>query len=168
MWLPTFHFIASTFLKTKTLSFSTWFALVFLLGTTAKPHMYTLWLPSHVSRFSVSSLYSTAGLWFSMSSAPVTKVKKYAAFPVFPIFVLQGNRNVVTQLTNTYFITLYYVVSVPNYKRELYSEGSICVEVNSTRGDCLPLGGTPRCYQRRVVQQPTTDNVSFSINIDSK
>jgi len=34
----------------------------------------------------------------------------------------------------------------------VYGEGSICVEVNATQGDCLPQGGTPRCYQRRVVQ----------------
>ena len=55
--------------------------------------------------------------------------------------------------------------SVPNYKSEVYGEGSICVEVNSTLGDCLPLGGTPRCYQRQVVQQRTTNQMAFAINV---
>jgi len=63
---------------------------------------------------------------------------------------------------------LFIFVSVPNYRSEVYGEGSICVEVNSTRGDCLPMGGTPRCYQRQVVQQTTSNQVAFSINIGGK
>ena len=63
---------------------------------------------------------------------------------------------------------LVFVVLVPNYVSEVYGEGSICVEVNATQGDCLPQGGTPRCYQRRVVQQATTDQLAFSINVGGK
>ena len=58
--------------------------------------------------------------------------------------------------------------SVPNNGHEVYGESSICVEVNSTRGNCLPMGGTPRCYQRQVVQQTTTNQVAYSINISGK
>jgi len=57
---------------------------------------------------------------------------------------------------------------VPNSKNEVYGAGSICVEVNTTLGDCLPLGGTPRCYPRQVVQQTTTDELAFSLNVNSK
>ena len=63
---------------------------------------------------------------------------------------------------------MFFFVLVPNYKSEVYGEGSICVEVNSTLGDCLPLGGTPRCYQRRIVQEPTTDQIAFAINVGGK
>ena len=63
------------------------------------------------------------------------------------------------------FFAVYKLMSVPNYGSEVYGEGSICVEVNSTLGDCLPLGGTPRCYQRRVVQQRTTNQIAFAINV---
>ena len=66
------------------------------------------------------------------------------------------------------FILLFINMLVPNYKSEVYGEGSICVEVNSTLGDCLPLGGTPRCYQRRVVKQRTTNQVAFAINVQGK
>ena len=64
--------------------------------------------------------------------------------------------------------SFFFVAIVPNYGSEVYGEDSICVEVNSTLGDCLPLGGTPRCYQRRVVQQPTTDQMAFAINVGGK
>ena len=57
---------------------------------------------------------------------------------------------------------------VPNYGSEVYGADSICVEVNATRGDCLPMGGTPRCYQRQVVQQNETDELAFSINVRGK
>jgi len=57
---------------------------------------------------------------------------------------------------------------VPNYVSEVYGEGSICVEVNATQGDCLPWGGTPRCYERQVVQKATTDQLAFSINVGGK
>ena len=70
--------------------------------------------------------------------------------------------------TATTFIPFSFLL-VPNYASEVYGENSICVEVNSTTlGDCLPLGGTPRCYQRRVVQQPTTNEVAFAINVGGK
>ena len=58
--------------------------------------------------------------------------------------------------------------TVPNYGSEVYGDDSICVEVSSTLGDCLPRGGTPRCYQRQVVQQNGTDELAFSINIRGK
>jgi len=51
---------------------------------------------------------------------------------------------------------------------EVYGEGSICVEVNATQGGCLPQGGTPRCYQRRVVKETATDQLAFSINVGGK
>ena len=58
--------------------------------------------------------------------------------------------------------------TVPNYGREVYGDDSICVEVNTTLGDCLPRGGTPRCYQRQVVQKNGTDEFAFSINVRGK
>jgi len=60
------------------------------------------------------------------------------------------------------------LLSVPNTRREVFGEGSICVEVNTTLGDCLPMGGTPRCYQRRVVKETATDQLAFSINVGGK
>ena len=58
--------------------------------------------------------------------------------------------------------------TVPNYGSEVYGDDSIGVEVNTTLGDCLPRGGTPRCYQRQVVQQNETNELAFSINIYGK
>ena len=66
------------------------------------------------------------------------------------------------------YLVFAIIFSVPNYASEVYGEGSICVEVNATEGDCLPLGGTPRCYQREVVQKPTTDQLGFSIKVGGK
>ena len=59
-------------------------------------------------------------------------------------------------------------VIVPNYGSEVYGADSICVEVNTTRENCLPMGGTPRCYRRQVVQQNETDQLAFSINVHGK
>ena len=75
--------------------------------------------------------------------------------------------NVISTATTFIPFSLLFLL-VPNYGSEVYGEGSICVEVNSTLGDCLPLGGTPRCYQRRIVQQPTTNEVAFAINVCGK
>ena len=72
----------------------------------------------------------------------------------------QHSRLVANHLVSTF--------SVPNSKNEVYGAGSICVEVNTTLGDCLPLGGTPRCYQRQVVQQTTTDELAFALNVNGK
>ena len=58
--------------------------------------------------------------------------------------------------------------TVPNYGSEVYGDDSICVEVNTTLGDCLPRGGSPRCYQRQVVQQNGTNKLAFSINVRGK
>ena len=50
----------------------------------------------------------------------------------------------------------------------MYGADSICIEVNTTQGDCLPMGGTPRCYQRQVVQQNGVDQLAFSISVRGK
>ena len=61
-----------------------------------------------------------------------------------------------------------HFTTVPNYGSEVYGDDSICVEVNTTLGDCLPRGGTPRCYQRQVVQQNGMNELAFSINVRGK
>ena len=66
------------------------------------------------------------------------------------------------------FKTSFVQIIVPNYGSEVYGDDSICVEVNTTLGDCLPRGGTPRCYQRQVVQQNETNELAFSINVRGK
>ena len=59
-----------------------------------------------------------------------------------------------------------FVFTVPNNGNEVYSDDSICIELNTTMVDCLPLGGSPRCYQRQVVRETQTDRLAFSITID--
>ena len=58
--------------------------------------------------------------------------------------------------------------TVSNNANEVYGEDSICVGFHMIVDDCLPAHGTPRCYQRQVVEDVETNTLAFNIVINGK